>query len=95
MKKVKSLDVTDELSCYELALKPSKENAKVFLKRSKWQPRMYSERVSDELLKVLHLLSNQYAITSLASIIQYDLSSNMAASHHQLVTKKSDRKSVV
>ena len=67
-------------SC-ELVLKPPQELKRIFEAGVTWHPNMSSKKVNNDVLKVLHLLTNEYDITSPASIIEYQLSFNTIVSH--------------
>lgn len=66
---VESTDHTRSYSSYELALIPPKELLPRLLPERKRHPDMNSERVSDQLLNVIHLLANDYSTISPASMI--------------------------
>ena len=89
--KPKWLYYTHSYSSFELALKPPKQlweylhylifhARRITVLKSSNNQKMNSERVSHKLLKVLHLLGNEYGATSPASIFQYQLSSYMITS---------------
>ena len=74
-------DRTDGYSSCELALKPPQELKRIIVEGVTWHPNMSSKKVNNDVLKVLHLLTNEYDITSPASIIEYELSFNTIVSH--------------